>query len=152
MHTFILVLIVACIAYLALFRKPQQHSTAELKTWFSKKLSDIAENIETDIEKDIRGEYPHAGVQAFRKRGMITYVILDKNHSRFDNSEKTTLTSRDITQTEGYKRLIERIRELSLSILLEEINVDGDGVESFRELDEYTHDHPRYYAVTIRGW
>lgn len=152
MQTFILLLIVASIAYLALSHKPQQHSTAELKNWFSKALSDIAANIEKDIEKDIRGEYPHAGMQTFSRRGMITYVIIDKDYRRFDILDNTALTSRDITQTEGYKMLIARIRELSLSILLEEINVDGDGVESFNELDEYTFGSPRYYTVTISGW
>lgn len=152
MATFILTLIVAGIAYLAIFHRPQHHSITELRNWFSKELSNIAANLEQDIDKDIKGEYPHEGKQSFSKRGMITYVLLDKNRSRFDISDRHALTSRDITETEGYKHLIAKIRELSLSILLEEINVDGDGVESFSELDEYTNDYPRYYTVTISGW
>ena len=55
-------------------------------------------------------------------------------------------------ETEGYKKLDARVAKLDLSIRLQEQEVEGDSVESFDELDEYTDDFPRYYTVTIGGW
>ena len=68
MSTFIIILLIAGIAYLALFHKPKNHSEAELIKWFSSKLSDISINLEDDIEKDKKGEYTHSGKQSFDKR------------------------------------------------------------------------------------
>ena len=152
MSTVIFILLAAGIVYLALFHKPVNHSEADLKKWFSSRLEQITENLEKDINKDKNGEYPHAGVQTFEKRGKITYVLLDKNHSRFDVSDKNKLTTQDIIDTAGYRKLVAKVEQLSLAILLEENMVEGDGVESFNELDEYTYDFPRYYTVTISGW
>lgn len=152
MSTLIFILLAAGIVYLALFHKPQHHSEADLKKWFSSKLVEIAKNIETDIEKDKSGEYPHAGKQSFDKRGAITYVLLDKHYSRFDVSDKNMLSLQNIKETDGYRSLEAKAQRLNLSILLEEKEVEGDGVESFNELDEYTDDFPRYYTVTISGW
>jgi hypothetical protein len=152
MSTFIIILIVISIASLVIFHNPEKHSISELKNWFSKELSNIADNLDEDIDKDIRGEYPHEGAQTFNKRGMITYVIHDKHKSRFDISDKSALSSQDIMETDGYVKLLAKVRKLNLSIKLEEIDVEGDGVESFHELDEYTLDYPRYYTVTISGW
>ena len=79
-------------------------------------------------------------------------MLRDKHHARFDVSDKNKIRPQDIIETEGYSKLETKVRELSLSIRLEEKNVEGDGVESFDELDEYTDDFPRYYTVTISGW
>lgn len=152
MSTFIFILLAAGIVYLALFHKPQQHSITELKNWFGSKLLDIAANLEKDIEKDKQGEYPHAGRQSFDRRGSINYVLLDKNYARFDISDKNALSAQDIMVTDGYRALEKKVREHDLSILLEEKNVEGDGVNTFNELDEYIDDFPRYYTVTISGW
>jgi len=152
MSTFIILLLAAGIVYLALFHKPQQHSIAELKNWFSSKLSDIAADLEKDIEKDKQGEYPHAGRQSFDRRGSINYVLRDKNYARFDISDKNAFSAQDIMATDGYRVLEKKVRELGLSILLEEKNVEGDGVNTFNELDEYIDDFPRYYTVTVSGW
>lgn len=152
MSTFVIILLIAGIAYLAIFHKPQDHSEAELKKWFSSKLSDIADNLEGDIEKDKEGEYVHAGKQSFEKRGVINYILRDKNYARFDVSDKNNIRLKDIMDTDGYKKLDAKTRELNLSIRLEEKYVEGDGVETFSELDEYIDDFPRYYTVTISGW
>ena len=79
-----------------LYHKPVNHTETELKNWFDSHLRQIAMKLETDIAKDKKGEYPHAGRQTFEKRGKITYVLLDKNHSRFDISDKNMLTTQDI--------------------------------------------------------
>ena len=152
MSTFVIILLVAGIAYLAIFHKPHNHSDAELKKWFSSKLSDIADNLEADIKKDKEGEYVHAGRQSFEKRGAIDYVLRDKKYARFDVSDKNNISVKDVMDTDGYNKLYEKTRELNLSILLEERDVEGDGVETFNELDEYIDDFPRYYIVTISGW
>lgn len=152
MSAFVIILLVAGIAYLAIFHNPQNHSEAELRKWFSSRLSDIADNLEADIKKDKEGEYVHAGKQSFEKRGVINYILRDKHFERFDVSDKNSISLRDIMDTDGYNKLDVKTRELNLSILLEEKHVEGDGVETFSELDEYTDDFPRYYTVTISGW
>lgn len=152
MSTFVIILLLAGIAYLAIFHKPHNHSDAELKKWFSSKLSDIADNLEADIKKDEDGEYAHAGRQTFEKRGAIDYVLRDKKYARFDVSDKNDISVQDVMETDGYHKLYAKTRALNLSILLQEKDVEGDGVESFNELDEYIDDFPRYYTVTISGW
>lgn len=152
MSTLIIILIAAGFIYLALFHKPKHHTETELKQWFSVKLSEISTTLEEDIEKDKKGEYPHTGKQSFDKQGKITYVLFDKNYSRFDISDKNMLRSSDIMDTEGYKQLDTKTRKLKLSINLEEKAVEGDGVDTFNELDEYIDDFPRYYTVTIGNW
>ena len=152
MPTLIFILLIAGFVYLVFFHKPHHHSEAELQKWFSNKLVDIALNLEQDIKKDNNGEYPHSGKQTFKKRGTITYVLADKNNSRFDISDKNMLRSKDIMETYGYRKLEEKVHTLNLLLRLEEKDVEGDEVESFFELDEYVDDFPRYYTVTISGW
>lgn len=152
MSTFIFILLVAGIAYLAIFNKPHNPTEAEIQKWFSSKLSEIATNLERDIEKDIEGEYPHAGKQSFSKRGSITYVLLDKRYKRFNISDKNTLSTQDIIDTDGYRTLQAKAQTLNLAIRLDEKEVEGDGVDTFNELDEYIDDFPRYYTVTVSGW
>ena len=152
MSTLVIILLVVGIAYLAIYHKPHNHSEAELKKWFSSKLSDIADNLEDDIKKDKDGEYAHAGKQSFEKRGAINYILRDKNYTRFEISDKNNISVKDIMDTDGYNKLDAKARDLNLSIRLEEKYVEGDGVETFNELDEYIDDFPRYYTVTISGW
>ena len=152
MSTLVIILLIAGIAYLAIYHKPHSHSEAELKKWFSSKLSDIADNLEGDIKKDKDGEYAHAGKQSFEKRGAINYILRDKNYARFEISDKNNISVKDIMNTDGYNKLDAKARNLNLSIRLEEKYVEGDGVETFNELDEYIDDFPRYYTVTISGW
>lgn len=152
MSTFVFILLIAGIAYLALFHRPEQPSVNELKNWFSGRLSDIADSLEQDIASDINGEYPHTGKQTFGKQGRITYVLLDKSHARFEISDRNALTAEDIIATAGYQKLQAKVRELHLTMQLEEKQVEGDGVESYYQMDEYVYDHPRYYTVTVEGW
>ena len=152
MSTLIIILIIAGIAYLAFFNKPKNHTESELKNWMSSKLTEISTNIESDIEKDKNGEYAHAGKQTFEKRGMITYLLLDKQYARFDISDKNTLSTDSIKTTAGYQALSDKVKSMRLTLQLEEKEVEGDDVESFGELDEYIDDFPRYYTVTISSW
>lgn len=152
MTTIVIIILICGIAYLALFHRPKQETAAELKHWFSKQLVTISEGLEKDIELDKQGQYPHSGKQSFESKGSITYTLLDKNLSRFELSQFSELTSEDIESTQGYQQLQDKVTDLGLSIRLDEIEVEGDGVESWNELDEYVYDFPRFYSITISGW
>jgi hypothetical protein len=152
MNTFLIIVLLCGIAYLALFHRPKQDSVAELKHWFSTQLTTISENLEKDIEQEKQGHYPHPGKQSFESKGSITYALLDKNLSRFELSQFNELTAGDIESTSGYVLLRDTVSRLGLDMKLEEVEVEGDGVETWLELDEYVYDFPRYYTVTISGW
>ena len=152
MNTLLIIALICGIALLALFHKPKQETVPELKRWFSAQLMRISDNLPSDIDQDRQGHYPHAGRQSFEPRGSITYTLLDKNLSRFELSQFSELTADDIKSTQGYQQLKKTADRLGLSIQLDEIEVEGDGVETWRELDEYVYDIPRYYSVTVSGW
>ena len=152
MNTLIILLLVCGIAALVIFHKPKQNTVGELKRWFSSQLSDISEHLEEDIERDRQGRYPHDGRQSFEPRGSITYTMLDKNLSRFELSQFSELTAEDIESTPGYALLRGTVGRLGLSMKLEEVDVEGDGVETWHELDEFVYDFPRFYTVTVSGW
>lgn len=152
MNTLLILILICGIAYLAVFHRPRQETAAELKQWFSHQLAVISENLEHDIELDKRGHYPHDGRRSFEPRGSITYTLLDKNLSRYELSQFSELTAGDIESTPGYAQLKDKALGLGLSIRLDEIEVEGDGVESWHELDEFVYDIPRFYTLTISGW
>lgn len=152
MNTLIIIVLLCGIAYLVLFHRPKHDSVPELKHWFSTRLTAISENLGKDIEQEKQGLYPHPGRQSFESTGRITYVLLDKNLSRFELSQFSELTAGDIESTTGYEQLRDTVGSLGLDMKLEEVEVEGDGVETWHELDEYVYDFPRYYTVTISGW
>ena len=152
MNTILIILLICGIAYLAIFHRARDASVPELQQWFSKQLITISENLEQDIEKDRQGHYVHNGRQSFEPKGSITYTLLDKNLSRFELSQFNELTPANIESTPGYRRLSDKVDSLGLNVRLDEIQVEGDGVETWNELDEYVHDFPRFYTVTVSGW
>ena len=152
MNTFLVILLICGIAYLALFHKPGHETVPELKQWFSTRLEAISEKLEQDIVQDRQGHYAHPGKQSFQPKGSITYTLLDKNLSRFELSQFSELTPQDIEATPGYAQLDSVVARLGLNMKLEEIEVEGDGVETWHELDEFVYDFPRFYTVTISGW
>ena len=152
MNTILIIFLICGIAYLALFRRPVEETPAQLTHWFSDQLVKISEGLEEDIALDKKGHYPHSGKQSFEPKGSITYVLLDKDRSRFELSQFTELNSSDIESTQGYQQLKHKAEGLGLNIRLDEIEVEGDGVQTWNELDEYVNDHPRFYTITISGW
>jgi hypothetical protein len=152
MNTILIIVLICGIAALALYHRPEHDSVAELKTWFSGQLSAISADLTNDIERDKQGQYPHPGKASFKSRGSITYTLLDKNLSRFELSQFNELTADDVKSTAGYAQLKAAVDELGLKLKLEEVEVEGDGVDSWHELDEYVYDFPRFYTVTISGW
>lgn len=152
MSTFIFILVIAGIAYLFFFNKPDNISAEDVTKWFSKQLAEIHDELEKDIIKDQKGEYPHAGKQSFKPKGMITYILANKKYARFDISELNEVSMLDIMSTEGYKQLDKKVGELDLSIRLKEHHIEGDEVDDDFSLDEYIPETHRYYTVTIGGW
>jgi hypothetical protein len=78
--------------------------------------------------------------------------LLDKNLSRFELSQFSELTSEDIKSTPGYQTLVDTAGRIGVEIRLDEVEVDGDGVSTWHELDEYVYDIPRFYTITVSGW
>jgi hypothetical protein len=152
MNTLIVILLICGIAYLVFFHKVKDDSVPELKSWFSNQLLSISDNLEKDIELDRQGHYAHQGKQSFQPQGSITYTLLDKNLSRFELSQFSELTSADIVSTPGYAQLRDRAKQLGLDVRLDEVEVEGDGVQTWHELDEYVYDFPHFYTVTVSGW
>lgn len=146
MTTVIISLLAVGFIYLVFFHKPVNPTEDELKSWFSLKLSDIANILEKDIEEDNKGLYAHADQHSFKKHGEIIYTLLNKNGARFDISDKNPINIKSIMTTDGYKQLDQKVKSLNLTITLEEneINTYDD--------DEYIVDHLRYFTVTISGW
>jgi hypothetical protein len=152
MNTLLIIMLLCGIAYLALSRKPEEETATELRQWFSTRLGEISERLESDIEKDRRGHYPHPGRHSLEPQGSITYTLLDKNLSRFELSQFSELTAPDIESTTGYTRLKSAVDRMGLNLRLDEVEVEGDGVSTWNELDEYVHDIPHYFTVTVSGW
>lgn len=155
MNTFLIILLAAGFIYLILFHKPVKTTENELSAWFSIKLSDIANTLENDIEKDKNGLYNHTGPESLKKQGTIVYTLLDKKGNRYDISERIPVNEKSILSTDGYKQLKQKTESLNLSILLKEnkVNTYDDDTESrYQEDDEYIDDHLRYFTLTISGW
>lgn len=152
MNILLVIVLICGIAYLAIFHRPEHDTVAELRQWFSNQMASIGRNLEEDIELDRQGQYPHPGKQSFAPKGSITYTLLDKNLSRFELSQFSKLSSADVESTPGYAQLRDTVGRLGLSMRLNEIEVEGDGVDTWHELDEYVYDFPRFYTLTISGW
>lgn len=155
MNTFIILLLVAGFIYLVLFHKPVNTTKTELNTWFSLKLSEIANHLEKDIEQDKNGQYPHAGQHSFKKKGEIIYTLQDKRGNRLDVSDRNPVNTKSIISTDGYIELEQKAKLLNLSITLKENEIDttDDDTEApYQDDDEYIDNHYRYYTVTISGW
>ena len=152
MSTLILILVLLLVAYMVFNHRPPQISVAELSTWFSVKLNEIASNAEADVSLEKQGHYRHKGMQNFAAIGKITYELVDKQYRRFDIAELNALRLEDIKSTEGYQRLQDWDDKASVQVSLDEVVTSGDGVTSWDDVDEYIDDIPRYYTVTLSGW
>ena len=152
MNIILIIVLIAGIAYLAFFHKSRHDTVPQLKHWFSNQLITISQELEQDIEQDKQGHYPHPGMQSLEPKGSITYTLLDKSLSRFELSQFSVLSAADIKSTPGYVQLKTVVDRLGLNIRLDEVEVEGDGVDTWHELDEYVYDIPRFYTITVSGW
>ena len=140
----------AGLLYLIFFRRPHQPSGQQLLDWIEHRLDAISNELEHDIELEKQGQYPHEGRHDFERKGAITYTLLDEQDVRVDFSEHITLD--DIRASEAWTTLASRANELGLELTLQEVNIEGDGVDDDYSLDEYIDEPQRTLTVTVSGW
>jgi len=125
--------------------------------WINYSLTAIIEKVADDIEREKLGFYPHPeNAQALNERadslGYIQYILKDKSGGRLELSQFSLVSCNSIKMTENYQKLKSLVNEAGYTIELKEINIDGDGIETYEELDEYFHDFERYFIILISGW
>ena len=124
----------------------------ELLKWLDFQISQISEQIESDIEKEKEGLYPHQGKTQYNSIGRIDYELKEKTDERLNVSKHSLLTLSDIQNTEGYKQLASKTNELNVQLGIKTVDIDGDEVESYEEIDEYIDDQEHYFVITLSGW
>ena len=124
----------------------------DLIRWLDFHIAQISQQIESDIEKEKKGFYPHDGKTAYSSKGFIEYELREKTGQRLAISERSLLTLDDIKNTQGYRQLTLKTDELNVQLDIKELNVDGDEAEDSSELDEYVDDEERYFVITVSGW
>ncbi len=147
--------IISSLGILCLFGCSNQNAEQErldLLAWINHQLTQINQTLGTDIENEKKGFYPHPGKQEYQSKGEIEYLLLDKQGKRLELSRHDLLTLQDIKSTDGYQLLETTAQSLAVILSIKEHEVDGDGVESTLELDEYSDDVQRYYSIRVYGW
>lgn len=125
--------------------------------WINHFLQSIIEKIDHDIETEKQGFYPHPeNQQALNSTadslGYIQYTIKDETGKRLQLSEYSLVACNSIKMTENFRRLKSLVNNTGYQIELKEISIDGDGVQTYVQPDEYCDDFERYFVITISGW
>jgi len=125
--------------------------------WINHSLIPIIEKVNDDIETEKLGFYPHPeNQQALNEKadslGYIQYLIKDKAGGRLELSQFNLVSCNSIKMTENYQKLKSLVNEAGNVIELKEINIDGDGIETYEELDDYIDNYERYFIIVISGW
>ncbi len=145
---------------LAIIFKPRVDDEKERQQtvdWINHSLIPIIETVVDDIETEKLGFFPHPeNEQALNERadslGYIQYLIKNKLGERLELSRYSLVSCNSIKMTENYQKLKSRVNDAGYTIELKEINIDGDGIETYEELDEYIDDFERYFIILISGW
>lgn len=124
----------------------------DLLKWINHNLTQINQQIKADIEKEKQGFFVHEGKTGYQSKGSIEYVLKEKTGHRLEVSQHSLLTLNDIKNTEAYRQLETTASTLKVLLAIQEMNIDGDEVDSFEELDEYIDDVQRYFVITVSGW
>jgi hypothetical protein len=142
-----------------LFTPPPDDEEERQRTlaWINYHLGSLVAVVLDDIEKEKQGlfvhlENPIRDAASVRSLGYIQYELKDKNGKRMKLPRFSLVSLNSIKMTENYQKLKSIVEDASYTIELKEINIDGDGVETYMELDEYTDDFERYFIITISGW
>ena len=125
--------------------------------WINHSLLAIIQTVSDDIETEKQGFYPHPENQqalnpSADSLGYIQYTIKDKTGHRLELSQFSLVSCNSIKMTENYRKLKSLLNDAGYTIELKEINIDGDGIETYEELDEYTDDFERYFMILVSGW
>jgi len=125
--------------------------------WINHSLLAIIQTVSDDIETEKQGFYPHPENQqalnpSADSLGYIQYTIKDKTDHRLELSQFSLVSCNSIKMTGNYRKLKSLLNDTGYTIELKEINIDGDGIETYEELDEYTDDFERYFMILVSGW
>lgn len=145
---------------LAILFKPRIDDDEERQQtldWINRFLLSIIRSVSDDIETEKRGFYPHPENQqalnpSADSLGYIRYIIKNKTGQRLELSQFSLVSCNSIKMTENYRELKSLLNDAGYNIELKEINIDGDGIETYEELDEYTDDFERYFTILVSGW
>jgi len=134
-----------------------EKESQQITAWINHHLLSIIDSIEKDIELEKQGLYSHSNQpKDVNKKsdslGYVDYVIKDKNGSRLVLSQFSLVSCNGIKMTDNYQCLRTIIEEQGYTLELKEVNIDGDGVETYEELDDYLDDFERYLVITVSGW
>ena len=130
---------------------PEQERKDTLR-WIDFHLAELSQQLDADIKNEIRGFYPHAEKTDYQSKGYINYHIKQKTGQRMDLSSRSLITVDDIKNTDGYRQLEARTKELGYQVKIGQIDIDGDEVDSHNDLDEYIDDIYHYFVLTVSGW
>lgn len=145
---------------LAILFKPRIDDEKERQRtidWINHSLIAVIDTVVNDIETEKLGFYPHPeNAQALNERadslGYVQYVIKNKSGGRLELSQFSLVSCNSIKMTDNYQKLKSLVNDAGYTIELKEINIDGDGVDTYAELDEYIDDFERYFIVIVSGW
>jgi hypothetical protein len=145
---------------LAIIFKPRVDDEKERQKtidWINHSLIPIIETVGDDIETEKLGFFPHPeNEQALNERadslGYIRYILKDKSGKRLELSQFSLVSCNSIKMTQNYQQLRKLVNDAGYVIELKEINIDGDGVEIYEELDDYIDNYDRYFIIVISGW
>ncbi len=145
---------------LAILFKPRIDDEKERQQsidWINHFLLSILQSVINDIELEKQEFYPHPENQhainpTAGSLGYIRYIIKDKTDKRLELSQFSLVSCNSIKMTENYQKLKSLVNNTGYDIELKEINIDGDGIETYNELDDYIDDFERYFVILISGW
>lgn len=130
---------------------PEQERKDILR-WIDFHLAELSQQLDADIKSETQGFYPHAEKTDYQSKGYIRYLIKQKTGQRMELSSHSLVTVEDIKNTDGYRRLEARTTGSGYQIKIEQIDIDGDEVDTHDELDEHIDDVYHYFVVTVSGW
>jgi hypothetical protein len=125
--------------------------------WINHSLLPLVGKVTDDIETEKLGFFPHPeNLDALNERadslGYIQYIIKNKTGGRLELSQFNLVSCNSIKMTENYQKLKSLVNDAGYTIELKEINIDGDGIETYEELDDYVDNYDRYFLILISGW
>lgn len=131
----------------------EEKERLELIKWLDHHLTLLSTQVSDDIEREKKGLYPHEAKKTeYNSKGQIDYELKDKHGKRLTVSEYSLLKTEDIKNTAGFRLLEDTVIKLGYQLQLKRMTVDGDGVDSYGELDEYIDEKEDYFVITISGW
>ena len=110
----------------------------------SNQIFEIDSNLESEIEKDARGQSKDPFAQSTgRPLGLLLYMLTAPDGTLLDPSVFGNVRISDVEKTAGFSKLMAHAAELGVRVRLSDEAADSD------ECDEEIHHH---ITITIDGW